>query len=299
MPGSSWFPESFSRSIDPVAGNPFRADDLRHQRWADATQAAEVEARVLHTEFLKLEVHSWEQLDRWLLHLHFNRFDIWARRYVHVVWAAEMLDGFRQWLISYAGSVLETAEQQLEGPDALRMQVLLELRSRLAARMEHWMGEAHGYLISQRRQREAEQQGAGKPGLQLAPPTTHADGHDDRGGLAMDTFEIPSRDGSVKVTYQEQEPTDVERNLSTREGRAAAVDEILASATAIAGERVGKKHLSQALGHTNAKSVQNWLRVGTTPPGTAATDRNMRRVLRAGPDELVQQLRRGGRLTGP
>jgi hypothetical protein len=74
-----------------------------------------------------------------------SRFDIWAERYVHVVWSEEELKAFDAWLFGYANATLNGIEQMKHS-----VITVSELRPFLTQRMEWWKAEARRYLSEQK-----------------------------------------------------------------------------------------------------------------------------------------------------
>jgi hypothetical protein len=159
---STQLPANLQHAGDPVDGNPFPADDLRHKVWKDATLKAEEEACRVNSEFLKQSPAGqqgfveWVQQGKmasaaqyfatWTLALCVAKFDIWAKRGVHVVWSETAVKAYDQWLCNFAQSWLNAQEKL----DNLSHSALLDLRSRLVERVEYWKAEARRYLSEQR-----------------------------------------------------------------------------------------------------------------------------------------------------
>jgi hypothetical protein len=160
---STQLPANLQHAGDPVDGNPFPADDLRHKVWKDATLKAEEEACRVNSEFLKQSPTGqqgfvvWVQQGKmasaaqyfatWTLALCVAKFDIWAKRGIHVVWSEAAVKAYDQWLCNYAQSWLNAQEKL----DNLSHSALLDLRSRLVERVEYWKAEARRYLSEQRK----------------------------------------------------------------------------------------------------------------------------------------------------
>jgi lambda repressor-like predicted transcriptional regulator len=159
-------PANLQHAGDPVDGNPFPADDLRHKVWKDATLKAEEEACRVNSEFLKQSPAGqqgfveWVQQGKmasatqyfasWTIALCVAKFDIWAKRGIHVVWSEAAVKAYDQWLCNYAQSWLNAQEKL----DNLSHSALIDLRSRLVERVEHWKAEARRYLSEQRKSLE-------------------------------------------------------------------------------------------------------------------------------------------------
>jgi hypothetical protein len=82
----------------------------------------------------------------WALGMCIGKFDIWAKRHVHVVWSETAVRAYDQWLFNYAQAWLNDMKASGRLPDA----ALLDLRSRLAERVEWWKAEARRYLAEQK-----------------------------------------------------------------------------------------------------------------------------------------------------
>ena len=80
-------PAGLLSSGDPVEGTPFPADDLRHKVWDDATRRAEEELFRFNSDLLKTRPDSPDAAVSWMSRLVEGKFDIWAKRRIHVVWS--------------------------------------------------------------------------------------------------------------------------------------------------------------------------------------------------------------------
>jgi len=155
-------PDGFLSAGDPIEGNPFPMDDPRYKVWQGTTLNAEEELCRLNSEFLRtkptgqegfakwMEQNKWasapEDFAAWALALCLGKFNIWAKRAIHVVWSEDALRSYDQWLFNYAQAWLEAQR----GLGRLTDGALLELRSRLAERVEWWKAEARRYLAEQK-----------------------------------------------------------------------------------------------------------------------------------------------------
>jgi hypothetical protein len=140
-------PDGFASSGDPIADNPFPSDDLRHQVWQEATREAEEEwARVNHHWLSSLSpTNAWD-LD-WFLALQAARFDVWAKRGIHVVWSDPAVTNYDDWLFRYGNATLEGLRKS--PPPFSTDQILLAVRNRLAERILYWKAEARRYRSEQ------------------------------------------------------------------------------------------------------------------------------------------------------
>jgi hypothetical protein len=142
-------PEGMQSAGDPIEGNPFPETARRNQVWSDATHKAEEElcrfnARLL-TERPAPEAENYAD---WMIALIVGKFDIWAKRGVHVVWSDNEVRAYDQWLFNYAQEWLESARSF---PILGQTESLLnELRLRLMERMEFWKAEGRRYVTDQK-----------------------------------------------------------------------------------------------------------------------------------------------------
>ena len=89
-------------------------------------------------------------------HLVTGKFDIWAKRGVHVIWSEPEVRAFDVWLAQYATAWLNEI-RQLFPPELGNIDWLLEgLRILLIQRIEFWKSEARKYLIEQAEDRHRE-----------------------------------------------------------------------------------------------------------------------------------------------
>jgi hypothetical protein len=156
-------PEGLRSSGDPVSGNPFHDNDRRHTIWADATQRAEVELHAFNAANMghlnevqtRTEDEARQVMIAYQGHLVTGKFDIWAKRGVHVVWNERDEQSYSEWLQQYANAWLNET-RQFYPPELGNIDWLLEeLRIRLIARIEYWKSEARRYLIEQAKDRNA------------------------------------------------------------------------------------------------------------------------------------------------
>jgi hypothetical protein len=140
-------PESFGESDDPVDCNPFPAEHPAYQVWLEATRRA-------RAEICRINVSSPltpENTDEWMLLLTVAKFDVWAGRGVKVVWTDDALMEYTAWLVAYANAWIDSVSRYLTShpPPFPPEIVLADLHRRLAARVQHWKGEAHRYRLQQ------------------------------------------------------------------------------------------------------------------------------------------------------
>jgi len=151
-------PDGFSSSGDPVEGNPFPPENPRHAVWDEATRAAELEICELKARslgrlttfeaFVEAPVSPYE----WLVAPMLGKFDIWARRGVHVIWSDPELAGFDKWLVSAANAFLVETEKFLERTPLPFPTEMLRLRARnaFAERVQYWKLESRRFRELQR-----------------------------------------------------------------------------------------------------------------------------------------------------
>lgn len=133
-------PDSFGDSGDPVDGNPFPADDLRHSLWTEATRKAETfVAEAKQKAFGTLTLATAE---RWLTDLCLQKFHIWAWRGHWVVWTDADIAAFDNWLVRNANSWIETVAQHLANAPFPTDAILLNFRNDLGRHIEFWKREA-------------------------------------------------------------------------------------------------------------------------------------------------------------
>jgi hypothetical protein len=156
-------PEGLRSSGDPVVGNPFRDVDSRHTVWADATRRAEQELRVFNAARLgrlnEVQPRTPEEALRVIAahqeQIVTGKFDIWAKRGVHVVWSEHDEQAFVKWLEHYANGWLNEMRQFFPAELGDIDWLLEELRTRLIGRIEYWKSEARRYLNQQAEDRNA------------------------------------------------------------------------------------------------------------------------------------------------
>ncbi len=147
-------PDALGSGGDPVDENPFPAGSNKHIAWADATVRAEMELSELnrvHANYMgSLSPEGGQRsgfleefCDRTVRYCA-ARFDIWARRYINVVWNDLDVRGFDQWLLAYAQASLKSlADGQKTRIFVPAMQPLL------MERVEYWKVEARRFVAHQ------------------------------------------------------------------------------------------------------------------------------------------------------
>ena len=131
---------------DPVeGGNPFPADDSRHQPWEEATARARAALQRYDTDLVAPELVTTEPAVyacQWLA-LATMRFDTWAQRGLAAVVDPATQREYAVWLDSYVANwrayVAETCPH-------VTGDVQAELASRLEVRAEHRVDEARHLL---------------------------------------------------------------------------------------------------------------------------------------------------------
>ena len=151
-------PEGLLTTGDPVDGNPFNGADPRHQVWEDATLVAEAELCRFNSDYVA-DV-DWQETGSDLqqsLNIRFatlacGKFDIWAKRGVHVVWGMRAIPAYDEWLVNYAEEWLKCIHSLLAPADAAPSvdEILRATRLRLIGRIEWWKAEARRYVREQR-----------------------------------------------------------------------------------------------------------------------------------------------------
>ena len=103
-----------------------------------------------NSDLLKTRPDSRDAAVSWMCSLVVGKFDIWAKRGVHVVWSDGAVRAYDQWLINYAEAWLDGVSVS----DSFRLVVpadflLSELRLCLTGRVEWWKAEARRYVAEQ------------------------------------------------------------------------------------------------------------------------------------------------------
>jgi hypothetical protein len=253
-------PANLQHAGDPVDGNPFPADDLRHKVWKEATLKAEEETCRVTSEFLKKSPSrqgfaEWMQqggmasaaqdFGAWILALTVAKFDIWARRGIQVVWSDTAVQAYDQWLCNYAQNWLNAQEQS----GALPHSALLDLRSRLVERVEHWKAEARGYLQYQRNEL-------------------------DRLRTDEKQAESARAQNNVKTTVPESANDVV--SVEHPDSRRSAVDAYLRDVFEKTGKRITKSDIWRSAGYKTRAEFERWVRHDPKRQNKAAHESFMR-----------------------
>ncbi len=144
-------PDGMQSAGDPVEGNPFPENAPQHQVWNDATRRAEEEHCRFNSRLLKERPSRGlgNNYADWMIGMAVEKFDIWAKRGVHVVWSDNEVGAYDQWLFNYAQGWLELARKT--SPILVHVESLLnELRLRLMERMGYWKAEGRRYVAEQK-----------------------------------------------------------------------------------------------------------------------------------------------------
>lgn len=141
-------PKAFASSGDPIDGNPFAPENPRHVAWSEATRVAELEAcdlamrkMSLVSSFADFVEHPFSPRE-WLVAPVVEEFDIWAKRFVHVVWSDVEVRLFDDWLVTYANALMDTLTGFLKrNPPPFDADAqLTDARNSLGARVQYWRG---------------------------------------------------------------------------------------------------------------------------------------------------------------
>ena len=131
-------------SPDPVPGNPFPENDVRHEIWEMATRAADEKVCQLTSAFVGSEVGL---IPKYVSYFS-AKYDVWAERGVHVVLDRESVLPFDQWLANHANDCLSQLRNFHH--DFFSTDDLLEsLRPTLIGRREFWKAEARRFVSQQ------------------------------------------------------------------------------------------------------------------------------------------------------
>jgi hypothetical protein len=149
-------PAGLQGSQDPVEDNPFATDDARHRIWEKATLAAEQKVHLVNGAYATVaqeipELQTLEEARRvvyaqvsWLW---LAKLDIWAERYINILWGRPEIAAFDRWLAVYANASLNCAATLY--PSHVHPWLIPELRTAFIARMEYWKSEARRYVSEQ------------------------------------------------------------------------------------------------------------------------------------------------------
>jgi hypothetical protein len=188
-------PDNLADVGDPESGNPFSNDNPRHQVWADATRAAEEEICQINAE--ASGALTPENVYTWQSELIAKKFDVWARRTIHVIWSDVELRWFDKWLVRYVNSWIDAVYEQHEKnlPQHSVDALMITLRNGLAARLHFWKGEARRYRRQQIAHQETAVKAVEEPSSDHAAITTEAHG-------PIDSSEI-SRRSKLLADYKQ------------------------------------------------------------------------------------------------
>jgi hypothetical protein len=143
-------PDGLRHSGDPIGENPFPIGDPRHRVWKDATQKAEEEWCRLGSESEGQPAYSPNDLIDSVCKRIADKFDVWAKRGVHVVWSNGALRDYDQWLANYAEAWLhDVSARRLYSRVVLLDDLLAVMRLVLTKRVNWWKAEARRYLAEQ------------------------------------------------------------------------------------------------------------------------------------------------------
>ena len=145
---------------DPVDGNPFPPDNPRHAIWKEATLAAEEEkcrlsAQAMRNRITREGFWAWYQrggnlveFEKWVLDLHGERFNIWAKRGHYVVLDENDLRIYDHWLSTYATNYLHLMKRSRTVRDWPIGTCRLpgEFQSLLIEHVNHWKAVARQHL---------------------------------------------------------------------------------------------------------------------------------------------------------
>jgi hypothetical protein len=154
LPDLTKLPSNLREPGDPVEGNPFPKGTLEHKVWESSTRQAEEEMSRLLASLSAKRPTEPVAYCTWLIELCIKKYDIWAKRAIHVVWSDPAVRAYDQWLFNYAESWLRLVNEKTFVPIPMEF-FLNELRLGLIARMQWWKAEARRYLTEQEKHREA------------------------------------------------------------------------------------------------------------------------------------------------
>jgi hypothetical protein len=141
-------PPGLQNDGDPFEGNPFSKEDVRHQVWKDATREAKDKLHLLRFNLLQSSRVAPEEPDAWRVKLAVGSFDIWAERYVHVVYDDTAVHDYDTWLESYANEWMKLYKEKFATSITLS-NLLHDLRLRLIERIELWKSIARKFVSTQ------------------------------------------------------------------------------------------------------------------------------------------------------
>jgi hypothetical protein len=142
-------PQSFRQTHDPIEGNPFSKDNPRHEVWEKATKRAEELVCRLNAEHLAAPHVTGGDLAAGQIALFSKKFDIWAERYIQIVWSDADVRGYDEWLCNFAEAWLQLTADN--GRTPIHQETFLNiLRTALLARVEWWKAEARRFVALQK-----------------------------------------------------------------------------------------------------------------------------------------------------
>ena|SRR5438132_5996603 len=144
-------PGGLESSGDPIEVNPFPSGDPRHKVWDDATRKAEEQWCRLSSQSEITPFGGPDVLIHFVCKHFADKFDIWAKRGVHVVWSDGAVRAYDQWLINYAEAWLrDVGARKLYSRLVPFDDLLSSLRLVLTKRVNWWKAEARRYLAEQK-----------------------------------------------------------------------------------------------------------------------------------------------------
>lgn len=144
-------PTGMQSSGDPIEGNPFPVVDPRYKVWDDATHGAEEQWCRLSSESENTRADRPDVLIDSVCKRIAGKFDIWAKRGVHVVWSYSAVRAYDQWLINYAEAWLQdVSARKLYSRVVPLHDLLAALRLVLTKRVAWWKAEARRYVAEQK-----------------------------------------------------------------------------------------------------------------------------------------------------
>jgi len=274
-PESFSLPEGFTSVSDPVAENPFPADDRRYTVWKDATKTAEEEVCRLNAHYMSSDKQDNDA--GWFVALVVEKFNAWAYRGLHVVWSDRDVELYDRWLGSFADGWIDLVSRHNANiPRHVRVAQLQVLKNFLGGRVQYWMAEARRY----RAQQQAHESGSGLVGAKAT--------HIAESGPSSETktSQVPP-DNPVPFDLTEQD-------LETEGGRKKAVTSFLSACNRVSQKRIFKKHIWQAMGHKSSRSFQYWQAM--SPKAGEECPTNVRRILAMAIPEFLDLLCRKERI---
>jgi hypothetical protein len=135
---------------DPVEGNPFSEENVWHQVWKDTTREAEDKLHLLQFNLLQSSRGVPEDPTAWRVKLAIAKFDIWAKRNLHVVWDDAGVREYDKWLESYANGWTKLYTDKFS--TSITLDGLMDaLRLQLIERIELWKSIARRFVAEQQK----------------------------------------------------------------------------------------------------------------------------------------------------